>query len=85
MSYIEKSAKKLLPILKTVRKKLIPEKERIRKFNKEEDVLIVDLNNVDEKKLMKDKEEQVDMKYILGYLNQGENLQNVTIGSMMQL
>ena len=25
------------------------------------------------------------MKYILGYLNQGENLQNVTIGNMMQL
>ena len=46
----------------------------------------MDLNNVDENKLMKDREEeQVDMKYILGYLNQGENLQNITIGSMMQL
>ena len=56
MSYIEKSAKKLLPILKMVRKKLIPEKERINKLEQEEDVLIVDLNNIDENKLMKDKE-----------------------------
>lgn len=67
---------------------MIPERQQKQKFSEDEDVLIIDLNKFNnEKNWMspKKEEEQADMKYILGYLNQGENLQNVTIGNMMQL
>jgi len=40
----------------------------------EEDDLILDLNKAKGNKSLKNKATQFDMKNILGYLNQGENL-----------
>ena len=47
-----------------------------------EDEMIVDLTKVKNKGLGK-KGQQFDMKNILGYLNQGENLQTLSIGNIM--
>jgi hypothetical protein len=47
----------------------------------------VDLTKQKSNKLIKGKPQvsQFDMKNILGYLNQGENLQTLSIGNIMQL
>lgn len=89
MSYVEKTAKKLLPILTEVKKKMIPDKKKgkngskpLRKANgddqytsdvDDEEDMILDLNKAKGKN-MKTKQTSFDMKNILGYLNQGENL-----------
>ena len=77
MSYVERTAKKLLPILYEVKKRMIPDKKDERKGNKlddgsDDEDLIVDLSK--KAKGMKGKGNNFDMKNILGYLNQGENL-----------
>lgn len=46
--------------------------------------MMIDLTRVKNKSLNK-KGQQFDMKNILGYLNQGENLQSLSIGNIMQL
>ena len=84
MSYIERTAKKLLPILKEVKKRMIPDKKTGEagksktNFKKstdqasdDEDDILLDLNKKTDKNL---KPTHFDMKNILGYLNQGENL-----------
>ena len=69
MSYVEKTAKKLLPILVEVKKKMIPDKKRgknkaVRKANgddqytsdmDDEDDLILDLNKAKNNKNLKNK------------------------------
>tara|TARA_B110000285_G_C15123043_1_gene618428 strand:+ start:1129 stop:1485 length:357 start_codon:yes stop_codon:yes gene_type:complete len=100
ISYVERTAKKLLPILTEVKKRMIPDKKR-KKANKfesgnlnsgkksqdedsseNEDEMMIDLTKVKNKSLNK-KGQQFDMKNILGYLNQGENLQTLSIGNIM--
>lgn len=102
ISYVERTAKKLLPILIEVKKRMIPDKKR-KKINKfesgnthsgkksqddessdNEDEMMIDLTQVKNKSLNK-KGHEFDMKNILGYLNQGENLQTLSIGNIMQL
>jgi len=93
MSYIERTAKKLLPILIEVKKRMIPEKKKSgsgkNKDGKkgmpdsDDDDLIIDLTKPKDKK--NKKATSYDLKNILGYLNQGENLQSLSIGGIMQL
>lgn len=104
MSYVERTAKKLLPILQEVKKRMIPDKKKgdrggdgkmVRRGGSkkgvnesdfdEDDDLIVDLTKVKGGKNLKGKNQPFDMKNILGYLNQGENLQTLSIGNIMQL
>jgi hypothetical protein len=101
MSYIERTAKKLLPILVEVKKRMIPDKKgkiagkdgnsksksNFKKstqdhISDDDDDILIDLKQKDGKNL---KPTQFDMKNILGYLNQGENLQTLSIGGIMQL
>ena len=77
MSYLERTARKLLPILLEVKKRMIMEKRPKSKVNNTE-ILETESNDLDPKA-------QVDMKNILGYLNQGEWTQTLSIGSIMQL
>jgi hypothetical protein len=101
MSYIERTAKKLLPILDEVKKRMIPDKKKKgaktgdnkdgKSKGKDEgsgsdddDDVVIDLSKVKGNKA-KNKPTPFDMKNILGYLNQGENLQTLSIGSIMQL
>lgn len=96
MSYVERTAKKLLPILTEVKKRMIPDKKRKagksgegkdghpgRKGSNMKDEgtgsdddedLVIDLSKVKGNKNLKTKQTPFDMKNILGYLNQGENL-----------
>ena len=93
MSYVERTAKKLLPILQEVKKRMIPDKKKSERADgkmirrggskkggndsdfDEDDDLIVDLTKVKGGKNLKGgKNQPFDMKNILGYLNQGENL-----------
>ena len=97
MSYVERTAKKLLPILTEVKKRMIPDKKRKKGKNDgkdgvreatgsdDDDDLVIDLSKVKGNKNLKGKQAPFDMKNILGYLNQGENLQTLSIGSIMQL
>jgi hypothetical protein len=72
MSYVERTAKKLLPILEEVKKRMIPDKERIdpdSDFDNDED-MIVDLSKLKSKSIKtKATAQPFDMKNILGYLN----------------
>jgi len=92
MSYIERTAKKLLPILHELKKRMIPDKKKKRvptqqskrgnktfKANEAEnedsgsdDEMLLDLAKAG--KEGKRKGPAFDLKNILGYLNQGENL-----------
>lgn len=89
MSYIEKTAKKLLPILMEVKKKMIPDKKKKKDIkdkksqgfknnqieesdSQDDDEILADLKPTKGGK--KSKPTAFDMKNILGYLNQGENL-----------
>lgn len=83
MSYIERTAKKLLPILLEVKKRMIPEKKKngnTKKGDKskvpdsDDDELIIDLTKPKDSKKNNKKNSSYDLKNILGYLNQGENL-----------
>ena len=71
MSYVERTAKKLLPILQEVKKRMIPDKKNINQdsdFDNDDDNIMVDLSK---KKSIKNKNQNqvFDMKNILGYLN----------------
>lgn len=106
ISYVERTAKKLLPILIEVKKRMIPDKKQgadgrgaVKKGGKkgdsnlensdqdEDEDLIVDLSKIKGNQKMRDRRggPAYDMKNILGYLNQGENLQTLSIGNIMQL
>ena len=88
MTYVERTAKKLLPILEEVKKRMIPDKKRMDQDSDLDDDanLVVDLSKVKNKGLKgKQNNQPFDMKNILGYLNQGENLQTLSIGNIMQL
>ena len=66
---------------------MIPDKRNLNQdsdFDQDDDNMIVDLSK---KKSIKSKNQNqaFDMKNILGYLNQGENLQTLSIGNIMQL
>jgi hypothetical protein len=66
---------------------MIPDKRNLNQdsdFDQDDDNMIVDLSK---KKSIKNKNQNqaFDMKNILGYLNQGENLQTLSIGNIMQL
>lgn len=66
---------------------MIPDKRNINQdsdFDQDDDNMLVDLSK---KKSIKNKSQNqvFDMKNILGYLNQGENLQTLSIGNIMQL
>ena len=71
MSYVERTAKKLLPILQEVKKRMIPDKRSVNHDSdqdQEEDM--VDLSKVKSKSIKNKNNNQVfDMKNILGYLN----------------
>jgi hypothetical protein len=72
MSYIERTAKKLLPILIEVKKRMIPDKKTStdkKVFNNQDsddDDIVIDLSKNKGKKI---KGSVFDMKNILGYLN----------------
>jgi hypothetical protein len=52
MSYVERTAKKLLPILEEVKKRMIPDKKRINPDSDfDDDDMIVDLSKVKNKSL----------------------------------
>ena len=108
ISYVERTAKKLLPILTEVKKRMIPDKKQgadekakgvVKRGSKkldsnndnsdmeEDEDLIVDLSKIKGGKNMRGRGNHhgFDMKNILGYLNQGENLQTLSIGNIMQL
>ena len=85
MSYIEKTARKLYPILNELKKRMIPEKKRQRNKNQ-----IIGNDSEDNEEIIfnldvKTKSQATDMKNILGYLNQGEWTSKLSIGSIMQL
>ena len=66
---------------------MIPDKKCLNQdsdFDQDDDNMIVDLSK---KKSIKNKNQNqiFDMKNILGYLYQGENLQTLSIGNIMQL
>ena len=93
MSYLERTAKKLLPIMQQLKRKMVPEKtvrdlQTVRKSKGKIETLEsfrdVDVNSDDDLDEVKVKH-QPDMKNILGYLNQGEWTQTLSIGSIMQL
>lgn len=76
MSYVERTAKKLLPILTEVKKRMIPDKKNsntrdLRASDKvqsdDDEDLMIDLSK--KAKGMKGKGSNFDMKNILGYLN----------------
>lgn len=81
MSFLERTARKMHPILVELRKKMIPEKnmkeianvkskgkiETLESYR--EDLSDIDLDGYNELNL---KKQPLDMKNILGYLNQGE-------------
>ena len=74
MSYVERTAKKLLPILQEVKKRMIPDKRNINQdsdLDHDDDNVMVDLSKVKSKSIKnKNSNNQVfDMKNILGYLN----------------
>eukprot|EP00347_Sterkiella_histriomuscorum_P010654 403375442 len=94
MSYLERTAKKLVPILSSLKKRMIPEKNlkeinshsnknRIESLDSYQEDMNSD-NDVDENN-PNSKNQIIDMKNILGYLNQGEWTQTLSIGSIMQL
>jgi len=91
ISYVEKTAKKLLPILIEVKKRMIPDKKGgIKKSSNnnkklgegsgsdqdDDEDFIVDLSKIKGSQKVREKRNGpvFDMKNILGYLNQGENL-----------
>lgn len=90
MSFIERTARKLQPILKELKKKMIPEKglkdengvsRTILESEKEDFASEQEFENMGGNQ----RKQPIDMKNILGYLNQGEWTQTLSIGSIMQL
>ena len=78
MSYIERSARKLYPILCSLKKRMIPEKKRENDSDEDDGNTVIDLG-----KEVGGEKDKADMKNILGYLNQGEWTSKLSIGSFM--
>ena len=90
MSYIERTARKLHPILTELKKRMIPEKRNKRPNNSLHDFESSDteimINLAEQKETVGvSKNQAIDLKNILGYLNQGEWTSKLSIGSIMQL
>jgi len=98
MSYIEKTARKLYPILIELKKRMIPEKKRnpstkqLKQSRGNNSVMTIDPadDESDSDQLVLDLKTDrgksaIDLKNILGYLNQGEWTSKLSIGSIMQL
>ena len=91
MSYIEKTARKLYPILTELKRRMIPEKSRpktrsdsiVAAMEDDSDELVIDLAAEQQIKAGVTKNQALDMKNILGYLNQGEWTSRLSIGSIM--
>ena len=91
MSYIEKTARKLYPILTELKRRMIPEKRRpktrsdsiVAAIEDDSDELVIDLAAEQQIKAGVTKNQALDMKNILGYLNQGEWTSRLSIGSIM--
>lgn len=95
MSYIERTARKLCPILIELKKRMIPEKRRKKSgvnstsvalagLDESSDELLIDLGAENEKPAPGvTKHQAIDLKNILGYLNQGEWTSKLSIGSIM--
>lgn len=91
MSYIEKTARKLYPILTELKRRMIPEKRRpktrsdsiVAAMEDDSDELVIDLAAEQQIKAGVTKNQALDMKNILGYLNQGEWTSRLSIGSIM--
>ena len=100
MSYIERTARKLMPILNEIKSRMVPEKnlkgQQPNKGNAGGSNKVVTLDSIHEGDVITEEEEMnengepqkkstPDMKNILGYLNQGEWTTALSIGSIMQL
>lgn len=97
MSYIERTARKLFPILNELKKRMIPEKKRkkaginatsvvgLDESDGDVDGLLLDLSENQTPGVGISKNQAIDLKNILGYLNQGEWTSKLSIGSIMQL
>ena len=94
MSYIEKTARKLHPILNELKKRMIPEKRRkkmginqnsLSQIEDSDYELLIDLGVESQPGAGVTKHQAIDLKNILGYLNQGEWTSKLSIGSIMQL
>jgi|LauGreDrversion4_2_1035121.scaffolds.fasta_scaffold45851_2 hypothetical protein len=96
MSYIERTARKLMPILNEIKNRMVPEKalakdsKAPKRGNKVETLDSVHEDAISEDDMNENNNEgskkaQADMKNILGYLNQGEWTTSLSIGSIMQL
>ena len=84
MSFLERTARKLLPILVELRKKMVPEKA-LRDAARPETLESFREDLSDAEGFTEARKQALDMKNILGYLNQGEWTQALSIGSIMQL
>lgn len=78
MSYIERTARKLCPILTELKKRMIPEKKRKRSginntsvalLEESEEELVLDLSENQANSIGVTKHQAIDLKNILGYLN----------------
>jgi hypothetical protein len=100
MSYIERTARKLMPILNEIKSRMVPEKnlkgQQPRKANAGGANKVETLDSIHEGDVITEEDEMnengdaqkksaPDMKNILGYLNQGEWTTALSIGSIMQL
>jgi hypothetical protein len=65
MSYLERTARKLYPILTELKRRMIPEKQHP-SFDERDNEIVVDL---DDAKKQVGKNQAIDLKNILGYLN----------------
>lgn len=75
MSYIEKTARKLHPILNELKKRMIPEKRRKKMHSQSqnevdsEEEMLLDLTSSEQPQPGVSKNQAIDLKNILGYLN----------------
>ena len=98
MSYIERTARKLMPILNEIKSRMVPENNLKGQQHKKGNAAnkVETLDSIHEGDVMTEEDEMnengdaqkksaPDMKNILGYLNQGEWTTALSIGSIMQL
>ncbi len=93
MSYIERTARKLMPILNEIKRRMVPEKtlkEKVKNGARGHKVETLDSMHEDiitEEDISESNENSkkgpADMKNILGYLNQSEWTTTLSIGSIM--
>lgn len=83
LSMIEKTAKRILPIVDDVQKLLIKEKTQVSADSIEEDLNAEGQSEEDEVTAKIRAKFDTDMRSVLGYLNQSEWIQNINIGNIM--